>query len=197
MMFIVFIGCGILGLVTSHLVADRALPPLPVYGHLTTYELIDQQGARLTQAQWAGHVWIMDCMLTRCAGQCPMMSHQMQQLQQVFQRMPGVRLLSLSVDPSHDTPEALRAYAQQYGAQAQRWTFATGTPSVIDRLVREELHLGLAEGTSAAEPITHSTRLTLIDAHGQVRGYYEAADPSAVQRLIRDARRLGNTVRSS
>ena len=52
-------------------------------------------------------------------------------------------LLSITIDPEHDTPEILRAYGESLGADFETWTFATAAPEVIDgvtsgfRLFRE------------------------------------------------------------
>jgi cytochrome oxidase Cu insertion factor (SCO1/SenC/PrrC family) len=43
---------------------------------------------------------------------------------------------------------------------------------------------------TAEEPITHSVRLVLVDRQGRIRGYYDASEKGAMERLRRDAQRL-------
>jgi protein SCO1/2 len=40
------------------------------------------------------------------------------------------------------------------------------------------------------EPITHSTRMVLVDRTGQIRGYYGMEDTDSMSRLIADATKL-------
>jgi protein SCO1/2 len=119
-----------------------------------------------------------------------MMSLRMQELQQALKNVE-VRLVSFTVDPKHDTPEALAAYARQFEAVPGRWKFLTGERDALWTLAREGFRVGVAdeEGT-VDEPIAHSIRLILVDRRGVIRGYYDATDEAAVDRLLRDARRL-------
>jgi protein SCO1/2 len=46
-----------------------------------------------------------------------------------------VRLVSISIDPEHDTPPVLASYAERFDA-APGWTFLTGSPGDVDRVLR-------------------------------------------------------------
>ena len=118
------------------------------------------------------------------------MSAHMAELQRAFEPLSGVQLVSFTVDPAHDTPEVLAAYARHYGASAARWQFVTGAQEALWRLAREGFKLGVGEGGSAEEPITHSVRLVLVDRRGHLRGTYDATDGAAIRRLYQDVRRL-------
>jgi protein SCO1/2 len=100
-----------------------------------------------------------------------------------------------SVDPERDTPQALAAYAQRYGADP-RWVLATGPRPALVSLCRDGFHLSVGQGTSAREPIAHSVRLALVDPAGRIRGFYAADDAAAMSRLRADARRLLQELRT-
>ena len=172
-----------------HLAVQR-LAPARVQGRVPDFTLTDEGGRTVTRASLAGSVWIADFIFTRCAGQCPLMSSQMAVLQRTFERLPGVRLVSFTVDPEHDTPPVLAAYAARYGAAQGRWRFLTGSREAVWRLAREGFRLGVGDGGSTQEPITHSVRLILVDQAGDIRGTYDATDAAAVQRLRANVRRL-------
>ncbi len=163
-------------------------PPL-VYGIVPAFSLTDQQGRALTSADLHGRVWIADFIFTSCAGQCLLMSDQMTGLQRTFHNENGIRFVSFSVDPEHDTPEILSAYAQRHGADA-RWHLVTGDRAAMTALCRDGFRLALGEGVSPREPIAHSVRLVLVDRADRIRGYYDAAEASAMAHLREDARRL-------
>ena len=107
-----------------------------------------------------------------------------------------VRLVSFSVDPANDTPEALRAYAERFGAEPGRWLFVTGERAALYALIGQGFHLAVAErapneNTDGEGLITHSDRFVLIDRNLQIRGYYHGTDAESVQKLLQDLKELG------
>ena len=58
----------------------------------------------------------------------------------------NVLLVSISVDPEHDTPAVLSDYAERFGALPDRWWFLTGPKSTIYDLVQNRFKLSLVEG---------------------------------------------------
>ena len=171
---------------------------LPALGQVPDFSLIGSDGRALTQAQLAGGVWVADFIFTHCPGVCPVLSAQMSKLQHALPQAGGdaVRLVSFSVDPANDTPEALRAYGERFGAEQGRWLFVTGQRDVLHALIGQGFHLAVAdrpesENTDGEGLITHSDRFVLIDKNLQIRGYYHGTDPESVQKLLQDIRELG------
>ncbi|HEY9841872.1 MAG TPA: SCO family protein, partial [Candidatus Obscuribacterales bacterium] len=108
---------------------------------------------------------------------------EMQKLQQAFAAHPDVRLLSFSVDPATDTPDRLRKYADKYGADPQRWLFATGRIENLYQLASASFHL-VPPGQPGPAPFLHTPRFALVDDRLQIRGYYDSTDPVALRTLI-------------
>jgi cytochrome oxidase Cu insertion factor (SCO1/SenC/PrrC family) len=165
-------------------------PALPVFAELPAFTLVDKSGATATNATLAGSPWIVDLIFTRCQISCPRMTERMVSLGSRL--APGVRRLSVSVDPTHDTPAVLADYARVQKAEAADWLFLTGKEAEVRRFAVEGLKLGVAAASpddprAALEPVTHSTRFVLLDGRGRVRGYYDAFDEGALGRLLRDA----------
>ncbi len=169
-----------------HLAAVTPSQPLPSYGQVPAFALVDQDRAAVSDGTLRGHVWIADFIFTSCSGQCLLMTDRLAALQRAI-REPALRFISFSVDPDRDTPEVLAAYAQQHGADA-RWRLLTGERAVIQRLSQDGFKLSAVPEDDSS--IAHSTRLVLIDGTGEIRGYYEAGDAAAMARLRRDAARL-------
>ncbi len=164
---------------------------LPVLGTVGEFKLVDRSGRAVTAAELRGRPWVADFVFTRCAGICPVLSTAMSRLQ----RTTSVRLVSVSVDPAHDTPEVLRAYAERYGATGDRWLFLTGPREEIYRLVRDDFRLAISEAppeqkVDPGELVTHSDRLVLVDGEGRIRGYYHGTDDAEVWRLLADVATL-------
>ncbi len=160
---------------------------------LGDFELVERSGRAVSARELANRVCIASFIFTRCPLSCPRITRIMKDVED---RLGGtnVLLLSLSVNPEHDTPAVLTEYAHRYAASADRWWFLTGPKETIYDLVRERFKLPLLEGgpsesTADREAITHSDRLALLD-RGQVVGLFDSSDPQAVDSLIARSRRL-------
>ena len=157
--------------------------PLPVLGEVPLFELTDQRGKLFQRTALDGHVWVADFIFTTCPGPCPLMTRKMHAVQNATSA--GVRLISFTIDPAHDTPEALNAYSRHFAADDKRWSFLTGSTVTLNQLAFDAFHLG-----TVGETLEHSTRFALIDGKGRIRAYYGFADTDVVARVARDAERL-------
>ena len=183
-------ACLVLGMAAQPPGRSASADALPDLGALPPFTLIDHAHRPVTRDTLAGRVWVADFIFTRCAGQCPLIQLTMQHVVAALAAEPTVRCVSFTVDPSHDTPPVLAEYARHLRAPADRWLFLTGPEPDVQRLIRDGFRLSIAGEGTAAEPITHSIRLVLVDRAGHVRGYYPADEPAAVTRLLRDVRAL-------
>lgn len=170
---------------------------LPSYGPAPEARLTNRDGRAVSLRQLAGAPWIADFIFTRCGSSCPLLSARMARLDRALPA--GMRLVSVSVDPAHDTPAALAAYARSFAA-SPRWLFLTAAPGApgdtgrIADLCRRGFKLAVTPGGAGPSlptgTILHSTRFVLVDAHGTIRGYYDALDQAALRRLAGDAAAL-------
>jgi protein SCO1/2 len=159
------------------------------YGTVPAFELANQNGQPFGSAQLAGKIWIADFIYTTCPGPCPMISSRMSELQKPLEKS-DVHLVSFSVDPEKDTPQVLRGYAEKLQADPARWDFLTGPKSAIYKLSHDGFKLAVSDGRDEQGIPVHSTRMVLVDRHGQIRGYYDAAEADAVTKLLADANHL-------
>lgn len=179
----------LLGVVLSS--GCRTTEPLPDQGAVPAFELVDQNGAAFPSTTLADTVWIANFVFTHCPDICPALSQQMARLQRELPGRGGqdIRLLSISVDPTRDTPAVLQAYATQVGA-GPHWRFLTGPRAAIGTLLRDGFHVAWADDGPADMPITHSDRFALVDRRQRVRGTYHGLDAADLTRLADDAIRL-------
>ena len=165
---------------------SNTLVDLPVLYDAPAFSLTNQDGAVFTSDQLRGRPWIADFIFTTCTSLCPMMSTHMAALQ--TEVPPGVKLVSFSVDPVHDTPAALHDYAVRYSAQPGKWIFLTGDLKTQTQVVSAmKLYFKPADGQS---PIQHDQHFVLVDAQGHVRGYYDSYSADDMDHLVRDAKIL-------
>src|SRR2546426_9510715 len=159
------------------------------YGTVPEFVLVNQGGQNFGSAQLRGKIWIADFIYTTCPGPCPMISSRMSELQKPLEKT-DVHLVSFSVDPAKDTPQVLRGYAEKLRAEPKRWDFLTGAKSAIYDLSHKGFRLAVSDGSDEAGIPVHSTRMVLVDRHGEIRGYYEATEADAVTKLLADTSHL-------
>jgi protein SCO1 len=192
------IGAAIL---LSVLGCQQQQQPLDVYGSAPDFQLTDQTGATFSSQALAGHVTLLDFIYTRCTDACPLLSATFQQTMRQLsdEKLLGSRvtLVSLSVDPQHDTPSVMAEYGQQFKADPATWKMLTGDWDQVYDVVT-----GFKVDTRPPRPaadapapggteLTHSTRIVLMDAQRQVRAYLEGQDATpddlvkAVKRVLK------------
>ena len=161
-------------------------PALPEFGTVPTFTLTTEDHRTFSHEDFKGKVTITDFIFTTCAGPCPIMSGQMQQLQATLQKT-SIQFVSFSVDPETDTPEVLTEYANRFGAIKGQWIFLTGAKQIIYEAIRSGFHLAIEDDENA---IAHSTKFVLVDKEGQIRGYYDIEDDDSMKKLVEDAKSL-------
>jgi protein SCO1/2 len=170
-------------------------PPPPVLGAIPPFELTDQDGRAFGSRDLAGRVWIASFIFTRCPTVCPRITSRMVRIQDRSRSLePALHLVSFSVDPGHDTPERLSAYARAHGASPRMWTFLTGEAAAVRETVEKGLRVSMGDdgGDPSPAAISHGTHLVLVDGGGRIRGYYDPEGPDAIDRVVRAAAVLVN-----
>ena len=184
----------ILGL-TSVIVAlcgCNGTPPLEDFGPVGDFRLTERSGRTVAVADLQGKIWIASFVFTRCPGPCPQVTGTMARLQSELgdrADKDGVLLVSFTVDPDRDQLDDLRKYAHQYGADENRWLFLTGPKEVVDPLCERGFGLGI-QRRPGQEDVTHSTRLVLVDRHGNKRGYFDGRSVDDAGQPVDDVPKL-------
>lgn len=152
------------------------------------YALTDQHGQRLTNEDLRGHIVLYNFTYTRCTEPCPATSAVMQevqaQLEQIATRGLPVMLVTITVDGEGDTPERLRAYADEMGANTNVWRFLTGDATRLKQVIGGGFGVYYTAGENAA--FTVDPTFILVDGAGIIRARYRTAklDLALLQRDI-------------
>lgn len=182
-------GCtlGLAGalLTAGYAGAAESQPTWPEEG-VEDFTLTEASGRTVTRADLLGEPWLASFIFTHCAGPCPVVSRQMELLQKKTEGL-GLRLVTFTVDPDRDTPEVLRAYADLYHAEPDRWWFLTGDKTTIFRLIRNSFKMIVDEDPKAPAgfEVIHSVEIMHVNAEGRVVGRYNAQDDVDMARLRR------------
>jgi protein SCO1/2 len=187
---VMLIAVGAVGFL-RHRSTSSTLPM--VYAELPNFELVDQDDQPFSLDRMSGRVWIANFIFTSCATVCPALTARMHDIQTRVADEDDIRLVSFSVDPVHDTPEKLRAYAHRFEADPARWTFVTGPLETVEKTVQDGFKMTMQQPKVDDDPgffdIVHGERFVLVDREGRIRGYFDANDESTEQ-LLRAARQL-------
>jgi protein SCO1/2 len=99
---------------------------------------------------------------------CPATTRRLQELQDRLTGVPA-RLVAVTIDPAHDTPEVLTRYAASVGARPDRWVFGRLEGAELERLAAAAA-LSVAPGTRTIE---HNTRFLVLDKAGVLIERYD------------------------
>ena len=174
-------------------------PALPTYGTVPTATFTDQRGQTFHLDSLRGKVWVADFIFTACRDICPALTQQMKRLQDDLRRnsVQDVMLVSLSVDPTTDTPQALTAYAAKVSADPTNWVFLTGDLQTIEGTIVKGFRVSLdrakepapAQGQESLLSITHGNRFVLVDRAMNIRGYYDVT-AEGLDVILKDLKRI-------
>ena len=118
----------------SHM-SKAAEAPSPARNYFTDVELLNQNGekVRFYSDVLKGKTVIVNAFFTTCTSVCPPMNRNMEKIQEALGDRVGrdVFLVSITVDPSVDTPARLKEYAQKFHA-GKGWVFLTGKKENLD-----------------------------------------------------------------
>jgi protein SCO1 len=134
------------------------------------FAMTKQDGKAFKLSDLRGYVVVLTFIYTRCPlpDFCPAMDRKFSDLALSIGAFPGraekIRLLSVSFDPDHDTPEILRKHATIRGAMPPLWAFAVATH---DELAKITGPLGLVYGPGKDE-IIHNLCTAVIDQNGRL-----------------------------
>lgn len=149
------------------------------------FDFVNQLGESTTEQDLEGKLYITDFFFTTCQGICPIMTSTMVEVYEHFEGNPNVAFLSHTVDPKHDTPEVLKAYADAHGASFPQWQFVTGEAQDIYSLARKG-YLIDNEAEVSEEAFVHSQLIALVDPDKRIRGFYDGTAKDEAKIIIRD-----------
>ena len=161
--------------------------PLPKLMQVPDFRFTNQDGRPFGSSELNGHVWIAGFMFTSCPDVCPILTEKLRGLQRRVQtKAKSVQFVSISVDPTTDTPARLTAYANQHHADTRSWNFLTGPQEALAQVIVEGFKQRLEQPKDNPLGILHGTHFVLVDPRGMVRGFYRT-DLDGMRALARDA----------
>lgn len=179
---------------------DSTMQTVSKYHKIADFSFTNQNGKIITQKDYEGKIYVADFFFTTCGSICPKMTTNMTVVQKAILNNPKVMLLSHTVMPDVDTVEVLKKYATKNGVLDSKWNLVTGDKQAIYKMARLS-YLAVKQGKpDEMYDMVHTENFVLIDAKGQVRGFYDGTNLDKateegiknVKQLIEDIEFLGN-----
>ena len=131
------------------------------------FQLTDLNGQKISNKDMLGKVYLVEFFYSHCPTICPVMNSNMKYIMTEINR-PDFGIVSISIDPTHDTPEVLKNHARMIGATSQNWHFVSGDRDYIGNLADQfDIYVGDKEDQS--ESLNHSGMIALVDKDGNLR----------------------------
>jgi len=176
------------------------------------FTFVNQDNDTITNADYKGKVYLVEFFFSRCINICIPMSYNLQEIATTFKDEDNFGIASFSIDPNHDTPEVLKAYAADYNVTHPNWNFLTGDFEMVYELSNVGFNIPVGQNDSEDNlGLYHSGLFALVDQNGFLRSrrddygnpiiYYrgfipndaeiiEGGETSQVNELIEDIKTL-------
>ncbi|MCC7050560.1 MAG: SCO family protein [Bacteroidia bacterium] len=157
-----------------------------IYHTLPDFTLINQDSIAFGTKNFENKIFVADFFFTSCKTICPKMATNLILAQKKLDYIKkDFSILSVTVDPSTDTPHKLKEYAKKVHAEPDIWNFVTGDKKEIYSLALNGFLVNALEDTSKAIPdFLHSEKIVLIDRERRIRGFYDGTSTAEINRLI-------------
>lgn len=140
------------------------------------FSFTNQNGETITNKDYLGKVYVVEFFFTTCPTICPRMNKNLVQVQNHFSDSEDFGVASFTITPEIDTPEVLKAYADNYGITNPNWHLMTGDEDDIYKLANEGFYLYTAKNEEISGGFEHSGNFALIDKEGYIRSRLNSAD---------------------
>ncbi|MFV8391695.1 SCO family protein [Flavobacterium sp. LB2P6] len=165
-------------------------------GPAPKFELINQDNKKITNETYKGKVYVLEFFFSTCPTICPKMNESMLVLEKNFFGNPNFGIVSITIDPEHDTPKKLKEHANLLGVKSSNWNFLMGDKAYIFNLANKGFNLYAGENKKVVGGFEHSGLFALIDKNGNIRCrkddygnpilYYDGLDKKGVRNIQQD-----------
>jgi protein SCO1 len=185
---------GFVGTPAAGSPAAAAVTPEPNRGvavgdSIPDFALTDQTGRTVRLSQMRGSPIAVTFLYTRCpiATACPLTATKFAKLDSLLKEKGFGRILTITVDPEHDTPKVLADYARHLGADPARWKFLTGDPKAVAKVATS---FGLIYYPEAGQ-VVHGQAAAVVDPAGKLATIYygQSWEPEHLLRDLEKARK--------
>jgi protein SCO1 len=156
-----------------------------IFQTIPDFSFINQDSQTVTQADYAGKIYVADFFFTHCPTICPKVKKNMLRVLEKYKDNPKVVLLSHTIDPKHDTVGRLKEYANRLNISAPKWNLVTGIKKEIYDIAFYYASVA-KEDAEAPGGFDHSGYILLVDSKRRVRAAADGTIDEAVTKFLED-----------
>lgn len=140
------------------------------------FALQDPVGKHVNLSELRGKVVVLHFIYASCPDICPLHAEKVAEVQGMVNQTPmkeQVRFVTITTDPTNDTPDVLRGYGDQHRLDPVNWVFLTKRPEQAEELTRNlaeqfgHKFLKTEDGYQVHSIVTH-----IIDREGRWRANF-------------------------
>jgi cytochrome oxidase Cu insertion factor (SCO1/SenC/PrrC family) len=115
-----------------------AIPaPTHLGAHVSEPQLVDQRGRTFSIASLRGKPLAVTFISAHCNDACPLINAQFADAaRRIAAKKINARLLTVTLDPEHESPHAMRQLAQRFEADSRYWLLAGGSVADVHAIMR-------------------------------------------------------------
>ena len=165
-------------------------------GPAPKFELVNQDNKKVSNKTYEDKVYVLEFFFTTCPTICPRMNLSMLQIEKTFFGNPNFGIVSITIDPDHDTVKVLKKHRELLGVKSSNWNFLTGDKTYIFNLSNKGFNLYAGENNKTTGGFEHSGLFALIDKNGDIRCrkdkfgnpilYYDGLEKTGVRDIQQD-----------
>lgn len=182
-------------------VAEKKLnPSLVVIRKAPKFELTDQNNTKVTNNNYKGKVYVLEFFFATCPSICPIMNKNMLTIEKEFGKFSDFGIVSITINPEHDTADVLKKHAAELGVTSPNWHFLTGDKEYIYTIANKGFNIFAGENSNVNGGFEHSGLFALIDKNGNIRCrkdkqgnpimYYDGLEKEGVNAIKEDIKLL-------
>ena len=135
---------------------------------IPNFELYDVDSNLVSRASLDSSIYVLSFFFATCPTICPAMNFHLNEIEKRFKGYDQFKLVSITVDPTKDTPAKLKQYQQERNYSTSKWTFLTGNQESSYELAKG-VYLNAFEDQTAEGGFLHSTSAVIVDWDGHIR----------------------------
>lgn len=165
-------------------------------GPAPKFDLLNQDNVKVTNETYKGKVYVLEFFFSTCPTICPKMNQSMLVIEKMFFGNPNFGIVSITIDPEHDTQAVLKSHRELLGVKSSNWNFLTGDKKYIFDLANKGFNLYAGENKKVTGGFEHSGLFALIDKKGNIRCrkdnygnpilYYDGLEKKGVRDIQQD-----------
>jgi len=149
-------------------VAAASLAPVPDGSTLRDLPGLytDAEGRTVPFRELVGEPFVLSLVYTRCPTVCPRTLAELRSLERAAGSEAPPRFVLVSLDPEHDSPEALAEFAREHELPPDRWRLLRPERAALSRLATS---VGVAWAAAGEGAVAHSAVVAFVDGEGRLR----------------------------